>query len=132
MIKTLGKKTLFKEQEYEFLCKSDGTYAIYSENSIDLENGFKKIDTDRYMKLVKLEDLDIVFEKNTIVKYKGDEFIGSVIEGDKIMLYTRDTILGKKYGMIMRDKDEYYLYINLKDVDEIVQQWVPLKQYNKI
>ena len=70
--------------------------------------------------------------KNTIVKYKGDEFTGSVIEGDKIMLYTRNTILGKKYDMTMRDKDEYYLYINLKDVDEIVQQWVPLKQYNKI
>lgn len=48
------------------------------------------------------------------------------------MLYTRNTILGKKYDMTMRDKDEYYLYINLKDVDEIVQQWVPLKQYNKI
>ena len=36
------------------------------------------------MKMVKLEDLDIVFEKNTIVKYKGDEFTGSVIEGDKL------------------------------------------------
>lgn len=131
MIRTLGKKALYKEREYEFLHKSDGTYAIYSENSDDLENGFKKIDTNRYMKLVKLEDLDLVFEKNTIVKYKGDEFIGSVIEGDKIMLYTRDTPLGKKYNMIMRDKDEYYLYIKLKDIDEIIQQWIPLKQYNK-
>ena len=29
MIKTLGKRALYKEQEYEFLNKSNGTYAIY-------------------------------------------------------------------------------------------------------
>lgn len=132
MIRTLGKKALYQGREYEFLHKSDDTYAIYSGNSTDLENGFKKIDTDRYMKLVKLEDLDFIFEKKTIVKYKGDEFIGSIIESDKIMLYTRDTTLGKKYNMIMRDKDEYYQYVKLKEIDEIIQRWLPLEQYNRV
>ena len=131
MIRTLGKKALYKEQEYEFLHKSDGTYAIYSENSNDIEKGFEKIDTNRYMKLVNLEDLDYIFEKNTVVVYKGDEFIGSVIDNNKIMLYTREILLGKKYNMIMRDKDEYYLYIDLKDVDEVIQKWIPDTSYNK-
>ena len=35
MIRTFSKKTLFKEQEYEFFAKVMGIYAIYSENSID-------------------------------------------------------------------------------------------------
>lgn len=78
------------------------------------------------MKSVKPEELDFIFEKNTIVKYRGDEFIGSIIENDKIMLYTRDAALGRKYNMIQRDKDEYYLYVRLKEIDEIVQQWLPL------
>lgn len=125
-MRTLGKIALYKGREYEFLNKSDGTYAIYSENSADLESGFIKIDTDRFMKSVKPEELDFIFEKNTIVKYKGDEFTGSIIENDKIMLYTRDTALGRKYNMIQRDKDEYYLYVRLKEIDEIVQQWLPL------
>lgn len=125
-MRTLGKIALYKGREYEFLNKSDGTYAIYSENSADLESGFIKIDTDRFMKSVKPEELDFIFEKNTIVKYRGDEFIGSIIENDKIMLYTRDAALGRKYNMIQRDKDEYYLYVRLKEIDEIVQQWLPL------
>lgn len=125
-MRTLGKIALYKGREYEFLNKSDGTYAIYSENSADLESGFIKIDTDRFMKTVKPEELDFIFEKNTIVKYKGDEFTGSIIENDKIMLYTRDAALGRKYNMIMREKDEYYLYVRLKEIDEIVQQWLPL------
>lgn len=29
------------------------------------------------------------------------------------MLYTRDAPLGKKYNMIMRDKDEYYRKISI-------------------
>lgn len=125
-MRTLGKTALYKGREYEFLNKSDGTYAIYSENSADLESGFIKIDTDRFMKSVKPEELDFIFEKNTIVKYRGDEFIGSIIENDKIMLYTRDTALGRKYNMIQREKDEYYLYVRLKEIDEIIQQWLPL------
>lgn len=125
-MRTLGKIALYKGREYEFLNKSDGTYAIYSENSADLESGFIKIDTDRFMKSVKPEELDFIFEKNTIVKYRGDEFIGSIIENDKIMLYTRDAALGRKYNMIQRDKDEYYLYVRLKEIDEIIQQWLPL------
>lgn len=125
-MRTLGKTALYKGREYEFLNKSDGTYAIYSENSADLESGFIKIDTDRFMKSVKPEELAFIFEKNTIVKYRGDEFIGSIIENDKIMLYTRDTALGRKYNMIQREKDEYYLYVRLKEIDEIIQQWLPL------
>ena len=131
-MKTLGKFAVHKGKEYQFTDIRDGNYSLISEDEKDTNIGFQEIRIGRYSKDVELKDLDFVFMKNTIVKYKGDEFTGLVIEGDKIMLYTRNTILGKKYDMTMRDKDEYYLYINLKDVDEIVQQWVPLKQYNKI
>lgn len=40
--------------------------------------------------------------------------------GKKVMLYTRNVPLGQKYNMIMRDKDEYYLYVELKEVDSII------------
>ena len=108
---------------YEFSQKSDGTYAIYSSNNQELVNGFRKIDDKRYMKLVSLEEIDYVYEKKTIVIYQGDEFIGSSIERSAIMLYTRNVLLGKKYNMTERDKDEYYMYVDLYEVDEVIQKW---------
>lgn len=127
MIKTSGEMAMYKGKEYEFLFKSNGTCAIYSNEKEDIHNGFYEIDINRYMRIVDSQELDFIYEKKTIVFYKGDEFTGSVIENNKIMLYTRNSVLGGKYNMIMRDKDEYYLYVDLKEVDEIVQKWIPIK-----
>ena len=77
------------------------------------------------MKIITLDEVEGVFEKETEVIYGGDTFIGSVIQGGKIMLYTRNVLLGQKYNMTMRDKDEFYRYVELKDVDCIVQKWTP-------
>ena len=44
------------------------------------------------------------------------------------MLYTRNVLLGQKYNMTMRDKDEFYKYVELKDVDCIVQKWTPCEK----
>lgn len=131
-MKTLGKFAVYNGREYQFLDLNDGSFSLISNDENDINIGFQKIRSGRYAKDVQLQDVDFIFEKNTIVKYKGDEFIGSIIENDKIMLYTRDTTLGKKYNMIMRDKDEYYLYVKLKEIDEIIQRWLPLEQYNRV
>lgn len=126
-MKTLGKVAIYQEHEYEFRQKSDGRYALYSSDSKSLEDGFKRISAteERFMKIVEIEELACVFEKETEVIYKGDTFIGSLIEGDRVMLYTRNVPLGQKYNMVMRDKDEYYLYVELKEVDSIIQKWIP-------
>ncbi|RIW30387.1 hypothetical protein D3H55_16750 [Bacillus salacetis] len=132
-IRTLGKFALYDHKEYRFLPQSDGSFALISTNSSDLHKGFKKIGEiheNRYLKEVHLEELSLVFQKKTSVRFKGDLFIGSAVEGDEIMLYTRDVSLGKKHNMKMRDKDEYYQYINLKDIEEITQQWIPIPDYN--
>ena len=78
--------------------------------------------------IITLDEVEGVFEKETEVIYGGDTFIGSVIQGSKIMLYTRNVLLGQKYNMTMRDKDEFYKYVELKDVDCIVQKWTPYKE----
>ncbi len=31
----------------------------------------------------------------------------------------------------MRNKDEYYLYVRLKEINEIILQWILFKQFNK-
>ncbi len=129
-MRTLGKSAIYKEKEYEFLDLSNGKYALISNDINDMELGFEKVRDNRYLKSVLLEELDFIFEKDTRVIYKGDEFLGSVIHGNKIMLYTDDPDLGKKYNMIMRDRLEYYLYVDLWEVDEITQKWTPLRKYH--
>lgn len=128
-MRTLGKFAIFKDKEYTFLARSNGSYTLISFDSLDLENGFKRIgdgSEERFIKDVQIEELSFVYEKETKVKYKGDTFIGSIIEGNQVMLYTRDVPLGVKYKMNMRDKDEFYLYVNLGEVDEIIQTWKPV------
>lgn len=134
MIRILGTFALYYEKEYEFQVNSDGTYAIFSCDPETLKLGFKRIvkDIDRFIKEVELNELSLIYEKDTEVIYKGHTFIGSVIEDNKIMLYTRNSILGKKYNMNMRDKDEYYLYVDLKDVDKIIQNCIPYKEFKCI
>ena len=44
------------------------------------------------------------------------------------MLYTRNVPLGQKYNMQMRDKDEFYRDVEIKDVDCIVQKCTPYKE----
>ena len=133
MLRTLGKTAIYDEKEYHFIDLDDGRFALISNNNDDLKKGFVKVinSENRYIKYVQLEDLSFVYEKNTEVTYQGDVFIGSIIEQGKIMLYTRDVFLGKKHNMIMRDIDEYYLYVDLKDIDEITQKWSPCLQYLK-
>ena len=96
-MRILGKKAIYKGKEYRFNRSRDGEYSILSKNEADVKLGFEKIDENVYIKYVSLEELDFVFEKVAVVKYRGDEFIASFIEKDKIMLYTLSVELGKKY-----------------------------------
>lgn len=129
-MKTLGKIAIYQGTEYEFRKKTDGSYALYSDDIKSLEAGFRRISEkeEKFMKIITLDEVEGVFEKETEVIYGGDTFIGSVIQGSKIMLYTRNVLLGQKYNMTMRDKDEFYKYVELKDVDCIVQKWTPYKE----
>ncbi len=129
-MRTLGKSAIYKEKEYEFLDLSNGKYALISNDINDMELGFEKVRDNRYLKSVLLEELDFIFEKDTRVIYKGDEFLGSVIHGNKIMLYTGSRLLAEKYNMIMRDRMEYFLYVDLWEVDEITRKWTPLRKYH--
>ena len=129
-MKTLGKIAIYQGTEYEFRKKTDGSYELYSDDIKSLEAGFRRISEkeEKFMKIITLDEVECVFEKETEVIYGGDTFIGSVIQGSKIMLYTRNVPLGQKYNMTMRDKDEFYKYVELKDVDCIVQKWTPYKE----
>lgn len=129
-MKTLEKIAIYQGTEYEFRKKTDGSYALYSDDLKSLEIGFRRISEkeEKFMKIITLDEVEGVFEKETEVIYGGDVFIGSVIQGSKIMLYTRNVLLGQKYNMTMRDKDEFYKYVELKDVDCIVQKWTPCEE----
>ena len=60
MIRTLGETAIYGGKEYEFLTRSDGTCAIYSNQKKDVDNGFLQIDTNRFMKVIDREELAIL------------------------------------------------------------------------
>ena len=87
-MKTLGKIAIYQGTEYEFRKKTDGSYALYSDDIKSLGAGFRRISEkeEKFMKIITLDEVEGVFEKETEVIYGGDTFIGSVIQGSKIML----------------------------------------------
>jgi len=139
MIRLSGNRAIYKDREYEFSPKYDGLCTIYSDDLRDEANGFTRIDmrgsafweTDKLFLIVPLEELSFVFKRKTTVIYKGDEFRCNVINGNQIMLLTADPVLHEKHNMIEREKNEYRLYVDVRDVDEIIQKWFPLPQYIK-
>ena len=79
-MKTLGKIAIYQGTEYEFQKKTDGSYALYSDDIKSLEAGFRRISEkeEKLMKIITLDEVEGVFEKETEVIYGGDTFIGSV------------------------------------------------------
>lgn len=102
-MKILGKIAIYKGTEYEFRKKTDGSYALYSDDIKSLEAGFRRISEkeEKFMKIITLDEVEGVFEKETEVIYGGDTFIGSVIQGSKIMLYTRNVLLRQSMDIIL-------------------------------
>ena len=77
-MKTLGKIAIYQGTEYEFQKKTDGSYALYSDDIKSLEAGFRRISEkeEKFMKIITLDEVEGVFEKETEVIYGGDTFIG--------------------------------------------------------
>ena len=122
---------IYKGREFEFTDSGTGKYLLASYDIRDKELGFSltRHSTDRYVKYITLRALDFVFKRKAVVIYKGDEFWASVIEGDQIMIRSYDSEMYEKYNMEIWDRDDYFLYVNAKDVDEIRIEWIPQPQY---
>jgi hypothetical protein len=133
--RTSGKTAIYRNTEYEFFydIEKNRCAIISYRTKSDLENGFSEVDpsSDRLIKYVSLEDLDFVFEKESTAIYKGDLFRADSILTDKIVLSTGDRDLEKKYNMKQWDRGYYFIHANLKDVERITQEWIPLEKYNK-
>jgi hypothetical protein len=106
-------------------------FDLLSNDPKDLEWGFSKtLDNEkRFRKDVTLWELDWVFEQETTVKYKGDEFTADHIVGKYIMLQTNDQGLSVKHKMEEWKHGGFRLPVDMKDVEEIVIKWTPLREY---
>ena len=127
----LGNRAIYHGEECEFIYKTKGKTAVVSYNSHSVENGFQQLELapERYLKYVTIDELSFVFERKTSVIYQGDEFIGSWVENDRIMLMSSSPEMYEKYNMNERDRYQYWLYVDLKDIDEIRVEWISLPQY---
>jgi hypothetical protein len=124
-----GERAIYQNREYEFQSGENNICMLISHDPKDMEDGFVQVDENRYIKRVRLEELESAFDLDTAVIYKGDQFRGNVIEDDKIMLYTANEKLYEKYCMNMIDRAQYWMYVNIDDVDSITETRTPLPKY---
>ena len=132
IILTQGKMALYRSCQYELsIPENSDQFGLLSNDPKDLEWGFSKtLDNEKiFRKDVTLQELDWVFEQETTVKYKGDEFTADHIVGKYIMLQTNDQGLSVKHKMEEWKHGEFRLPVDMKDVEEIVIKWTPLREY---
>jgi hypothetical protein len=129
--KICGIRAIYLNNEYEFTPLKGGMCLLRSNNPKDIENGFVQLENREFVKWVHPEDLESVFELESTVIYGGDKFEGATIVDEKIALCSGSVALYKKYNMNMVDRLDYWFYVDLKDVDEIIEKRTPLPQYMK-
>lgn len=131
-IHTTGRYAIFRNREFEFECHSDGFWLI-SDDPNDVSLGFSEASgtENRYiMKNVALAQLSLVFQKATYAYYDGCKFKVTRIVGSLLMLNFSSIALSRRYcgrgvNVIQYNRQDYYMYVPLKDIERIEQEWIP-------
>ena len=130
-IHTTGRYAIFRNREFEFECHDDGFWLV-SDDPNDVSLGFSEVSgaEKRYiMKNVALTQLSLVFQKATYAYYDGCKFKVSRITGSLMILNFSSIALSRRYcrrGVnVMQYRQDYYMYVPLKDIERIEQEWIP-------
>jgi hypothetical protein len=110
---------LYKNMEYSFFRKPDGSVNLISYESESLSNGFQKHDLipGAFVKKLRLEDLENVYEIKTFAKYNGTEVNVTSEKDNLICIGTADASLAEKLGMDRTDKFYYEKWVPEEDVE---------------
>lgn len=130
VVKVQGKFAFMNDREYEVQVIEDDMLLLISSSRTDLDYGFTKVDEKRYEKIVSPKEVGYVFDRETIVKYRNVEHIAPVIVGNEIKITTKDQELGVKRRMKIDKNGEYYMFINLMDVQLLMQTWARDDEHN--
>ena len=130
VVKMQGKFAFMNDREYEVQVIEDDKLLLISSSRTDLDYGFTKVDEKRYEKIVSPKEVGYVFDRETIVKYRNVEHIAPVIVGNEIKITTKDQELGVKRRMKIDENGEYYMFINLMDVQLLMQTWARDDEHN--
>lgn len=130
VVKMQGKFAFMNDREYEVQVIEDDKLLLISSSRTDLDYGFTEVDEKRYEKIVSPKEVGYVFDRETIVKYRNVEHIAPVIVGNEIKITTKDQELGVKRSMKIDENGEYYMFINLMDVQLLTQIWARDDEHN--
>jgi hypothetical protein len=126
-----GRRAKYKNREYKFTPIKNGMCLLDSQDPKDIANGFIQMAEGRLVKRVQLEEIESIVDLKVKVTYMGDEFDGTATNGYKISLVTDDVELYEKHHMNMRDRFDYWLEVDLKDVEKIAEIRSPRPEYMK-
>ncbi len=127
---TQGRYGIYKGISYELNMSGEEKWRLISNDENDLENGFRFIVKDRYLKDIEFSDLSYCFQKDTQSYYKDSLFDTTVIrEGVAMILARGGSELVKKYGMDMYKRTFYYKRVPYSDIEYTIQTWIPYKRY---
>ncbi len=112
---------VYRGKEYDASLKEDGTITLISDDKNDKNNGFSLYKGLRYIKNVRRNEVDELYDKNYIARYRGFDFWVHDERDNQIWIvafYNMDYRVCDSLGMKAVDKGVYGKWID-KDEAEI-------------
>ncbi|WP_226654833.1 hypothetical protein [Pseudalkalibacillus hwajinpoensis] len=122
----------------------DDILELMSEDPTDLENGFSfyvdvlgKKHNDFFIKRVKIEELDLVFEIKVNANYKGEEFetlsLGPFnIQEKKISLFTNSYVVAKKFDFYKQEQFVFVKEVPLQEIESLIEIHIPILEFRDL
>ena len=133
----------YKNNVYKLEMNGD-VLELLSTDPEDLEKGFTyyvdilgETHSDFFIKMVNMEELDLVFEIKVNATYKGEEFetlsLGPFnLQDEKISLVTNDYVKAKKFGFSKQEQFVFSKEVPLREIASLIEIHNPILKFREL
>ena len=119
-------------------------FEIYSESKDKVDSSFKEIKIQQglfsrsvYSKEIKLTDLELAYELNYKVIFKGSEYKclkenSQTLDINYITIYTSDSDIAQKYGFTKKEQFIFDKDVSLDEIDALIEIKKPILKFSNL
>lgn len=119
-------------------------FEIYSESKDKVDSSFKEIKIQQgffsrsvYSKEIKLTDLELAYELNYKVIFKGSEYKclkvnSQTLDINYVTIYTSDSDIAKKYGFTKKEQFIFDKDVSLDEIDALIEIKKPILKFSNL
>lgn len=134
---------IYNKKIYKLNILENG-FEIYSESKDMVDSSFKVVKIGQgffsriiYTKEVKITDIELAYEVNYKVIFKGNEYKclkvnSETLDINYITIYTSDSDIAHKYGFIKKEQFIFDKDVSLDEIDALIEIKKPILNFSNL